>query len=335
MKNSGSPRLADVAREAGVSPALASLALRGLDGPSDASRSAVLRAAKKLDYRYNSAASTLAKQRTRILGVLLDLTQSFHVEAVDYVYHQAEATSYEVILGAVTPTRPIFKALAPLLSGSCEGILIIGMDPPQDDFLATLHIPVTVLGNPSPTSICNIVRTAGNNGVTQAVDHLAALGHKRIAYIDGTDHLGSIDRRRGYCEGMENNGLTRESRVVQGGTDEADGSAATRELMLSYGDVTAIICYNDLCAMGAIMTLQEFGLSVPEDVSVVGYDDSPVARTQYVQMTTIAQRTAELATLAVDTLIDSIENLKHEPQEIVLAPQLIVRATSGPVRKAQ
>jgi len=335
MSRQARPSLADVARTAGVSPALASLALRHKPGPSETSRRAVLRAADSLGYRVNTTASLLAKSRTHLIGVALNLSQSFHVDAVDHVYRVAESMGYDVLLSAVTASMPLDRAAAALISGSCEGVLIVGMHSvPQLLLTPPTSVPVAVIGHALSDGRFDVVRTAGDLGVTDAVDHLVALGHTHIAHIDGAERSGSDERRRGYVKGMTGHGLQHLIHVCPGGNSEEDGAAATRTLLGADPSLTAIICYNDSCAIGAFQAVHEAGLGVPEDVSIIGYDNTPIARTAHFALTTVAQDIPELTAIAVRQLIASIEDPDRVRGETILPPHLITRSTTGPARAA-
>jgi DNA-binding LacI/PurR family transcriptional regulator len=316
-----------------VSPALASLALRHKPGPSPTSRKAVLQAADDLGYRVNTAASLLAKNRSHLIGVALDLSQSFHVEAVDHVYRVAEAAGYNVLLSAVTSSRPLDRATESLIEGSCEGILIVGMHSVPESLLGSpTRMPVAVLGHAEWTGSFDVVRTAGDLGVRSAVDHLVSLGHTRIAHVDGGDNSGAEERRRGYVEGMREHALGDLLHIQRGGNDEEDGLRAGRELLERAPATTAVICYNDSCAVGMIQAAEQAGLTVPEGMSIIGYDNSPVGRTSYLGLTTVAQDTRRLTEISVQRLIEGIENPARPHTETVLPPRLITRSTTGPAR---
>lgn len=333
-RRSQRPSLGDVAREAGVSPALASLALRGRPGPAEASRAAVLDAARRLGYRANTAASLLARSRTRLIGVAFDIGQSFHVEAIDHVYREAEAAGYEVVLGAITQSRPLEKVVGPLVGGSCEGVLLIGADTVPASLRTPLsRVPVVVLGHAHWEDDFDVVRTAGDIGEEQAVDKLVALGHTRIVHVDGASASGAQERRSGYRSAMARHGLGENVLVVRGGNSEEDGLSAGRRMLRDLPGTTAVICYNDSCAVGVIQAMEEGGRSIPRDVSVIGYDNSPVSRTNYLSLTTVAQDTPKLTALAVERLVAAIEDPDLAREEFVLPPHVIERTTTGRVRR--
>lgn len=281
----------------------------------------------------NNAASLLAKTRTRLIGVAFDLGQSFHIEAIDHVYREAAASDYAVVLSAVTESRPLEDAIDPLVSGSCEGVLIIGADTVPDALRGPSGImPVVVLGHARWSPDFDVVRTAGDLGVEEAVAGLAAQGHQDIAHVDGGASSGSQERRQGYRTGMERLGLASWIHVEPGGDDELDGLRAGRRLLRLGTPPTAVVCYNDSSAVGVIQAVQEAGLSVPADMSVVGYDNSPVSRTNYLSLTTVAQDIPRLTSLAVRRLIAAIEDPALVHEEFILPPHVIRRATTAPPR---
>lgn len=146
----------------------------------------------------------------------------------------------------------------------------------------------------------DVVRAADDDGLRQVVDHLVALGHERIAHVDGGRAAGAAERRRGYREALRRHGLTQHERVLPGGLSEEHGVAAARDLLDGPALPTAVTVFNDRCALGVLDTLSRAGLRVPEDVSVAGYDDSRLARLAHVALTSVDQDAPRLARLAVE-----------------------------------
>ena len=137
----------------------------------------------------------------------------------------------------------------------------------------------------------DVVRTADDEGLHQAVDHLVAVGHRRIAHIDGGRAPGAADRRRGYRQAMRRHGLDTEAHILPGGLTEDDGAAAAHALLDTHAGrrPTAVTVFNDRCATGVLDVLHRAGLTVPGDISVIGYDDSRLARLSHVDLTTVAK----------------------------------------------
>lgn len=327
------PTLEDVAARAGVSRALVSIVMREVPGASDATRQRVLAVAEQLNYRPDSRARLLAGRRTRLLGVTLALNNPFHADVAEGIYAAAEPLGYQVVLSAITPTRAASQALETLLSYRCEAAVLVGALVPRKTLAALPErLPVVVVGQPSPHPAADVVRAADADGMRLAVDHLVRLGHRRIAHVDGGRAPASAARRKGYRAAMNKHGLTDGSRVIGGGEREQDGAAAARTFA-EEGLPDAVITYNDRSAVGLLDVFARFGITVPGQVSVVGYDDSQVARLPYLQLTTVSQDIAVLAGFAVQRAVARLENQPVADREVVLAPHLVVRGTTGPASK--
>jgi DNA-binding LacI/PurR family transcriptional regulator len=323
------PTLADVAARAGVSTALVSIVMRDVPGAGAETRERVRRIADELGYRPDTRAQLLRRARSRLLGVVFGLQQDFHGDLVDGLYAAAGEVGYELALSGVTPSRDEERAVAGLLQDRCEALVLLG---PQlrTARLAELagRLPVVVVARPVRAAAVDVVRTADDAGLHQAVDHLVALGHRRIAHIDGGRAPAAAERRRGYQEALARNGLQDLARIVPGGVGEDDGARAARQLLA--GDVpTAVTVFNDRCAIGVLDVLRRAGRSVPGDISVVGFDDSRLARLSTVDLTTVAQDTARLTTLAVARAVHRLDGVPVGQREQIVPPHLVTRSTTG------
>ncbi len=203
------PRLVDVARRAGVSTATASLVLRGRPGPSAATADAVRAAAGELGYRADRTASLLARHRTHLLGVLLDITSPFHAELVQALDDEAADRGLDLVLSTVTRRRDEARAAETLLDFRCEALLVLGPAMPvtELDALAS-SVPTVVVGREGTARVPG-VRASDDQGLELAVDHLVGLGHGRIAYVDGPRGSIATARRSGYRAAMRRHGLRR------------------------------------------------------------------------------------------------------------------------------
>lgn len=328
------PTLADVAARAGVSTALVSIVIRGVPGASAESRQRVLRAADELGYRPDTRARLLRSSRSRLLGVVFGVQHPFHGDLVSGLYQAADRIDYELALSAVTPARDEPRAVRSLLQDRCEALVLLGPQAPTSD-LAHLaaRLPVVVVARAVRHRAVDVVRTADDEGLHQAVDHLVAVGHRRIAHIDGGRAPGAADRRRGYRQAMHRHGLDAGARILPGGLTEDDGAAAARALLDAPAGQrpTAVIVFNDRCATGVLDVLYRTGLTVPDDISVIGYDDSRLARLSHVNLTTVAQDTEQMTTLAVTRAIDRLNGTPVAHRELVIPPRLVVRGTTAAV----
>jgi DNA-binding LacI/PurR family transcriptional regulator len=293
----------------------------------------VLRAAEELDYRPDTRARLLGSSRSRTLGVAFHLHHEFHAELVDQLYLAAEAAGYDLALGAVTPTRDEQRAIGGLLDFRCEALLLVGSTlRTQDIERLAQRQPVVVLARSLRTHSVDVVRTDDVAGARLAVEHLVGRGHRRITHVHGRRAPGAAERRRGYTRAMQAAGLGDEVRLVAGGYVEEDGVRAATEI-LSGTAPDAVTAFNDHCAAGLVAELRASGLRVPEDVAVVGFDNSHVARLSTVALTTVSQDAAALARHAVELAVTATSGDRSGTgsrgrTEVVVPPHLVPRATT-------
>jgi DNA-binding LacI/PurR family transcriptional regulator len=307
-----------------------SLVLRNQPGPGAQARVRVFQAAQDLGYRPDRSASLLARRRSHHLGVMMDLRDTFHAELVAELDLAATGLGYDLVLGTLTPARDERRASEILLDFRCEALILLG---PQEsaarlNSLGT-QLPVVVIGRRVPDPTVDVVRAADDQGVALAVGHLAALGHRDIAFVDGGRGTVASDRRKGYREAMRELGLTSGLRIIAGGPAEAAGTRAAAALFDGERPPTAVVTSGDRAAVGLLDGLARRGLPVPGAVSVVGYDDSMLARLAHVDLTTISQEPGQQARQAIALAVDRLENGRPTPREIVLSPRLVVRSTTA------
>lgn len=329
------PTMADVARIAGVSRALVSIVMRDVPGASDETRQLVRTAAERLGYRPHTAAQLLRRKNTRNIGVLFSPRYPFEVQIVEALYPVAERLGYQLVLGAMSETRDLDRAVEELLRQRCEALVLVGLDRP-DRWFADLQgrvVLVRVGRLPSQAGV-DVVRSDERHGIEAALDHLVALGHRQIVFVGGGDMPGASERARAYRAGMKRRGLANEMQVLAGDyTDEA-GAAAARLLLATQALPTAVLAANDWSAVGLITEFARSGVRVPEDISVVGYDDSDLARRSYLGVTSVGQDPAGLADLVFQAIERRLQQPTNPPAELVLPTALAVRSsTAAPSRK--
>jgi DNA-binding LacI/PurR family transcriptional regulator len=323
------PTLADVARRAGVSVALVSIVMREAPGASDATRLRVLAVAEEIGYRPDARARLLRSGRSKLLGVVFAVHQPFHADVVTGLYDAAGKIGYELTLSAVTPHRDETTAIGGLLQDRCEALLLVGPQSPAAELAAIAErLPVVTLARRIRHRDIDVIRSDDREGSRLAVEHLVSLGHTRIAHIDGGRELAAEERRRGYREAMAAHDLT--PRVVTGGITEEEGAWAAT-VLLEHDPPTGITVFSDRCAMGALDVLLRAGVAVPEQISMVGYDDSSLARLAHINLTTVAQDTDTMAALSVTRAVDRVDGTPVARREIVIPPHLVVRGTTAPV----
>ncbi|MDN5797071.1 MAG: LacI family transcriptional regulator [Intrasporangium sp.] len=326
---SSRPRLADVAARAGVSTATASLVLRGRPGPGRRARQAVLDASHELGYRADRSASLLARRRTQLLGVSMDVRSPFHAELIEEIHAAADGLGYDVVVSPLTRTHDERRVVETLLDSRCEALLLLapGLSAAQLTDLAQDR-PVVAVGRPVTAPGVDVVRVADDRGVALAVEHLVALGHRDIAFVDGPSGTISTLRRSGYRRAVRRLVGPDAVHVVPGGATEDKGAAAVS--LLRGRPVSAAIAFNDRCALGVLDGLRRDGRSVPGDISLVGYDDTPLARLGTIDLTSVSQTPGEMGAAAVRAAVERLEGARSHDVEVLLEPVLVVRGSTGP-----
>jgi len=328
------PTIIDVAARAGVSKSLVSLVMRGERTVSDEKRALVLAAAAELGYRPNAVARSLVRRRTNLFGVVLsDLHNPFFAEVIDGVQEAAGAEGYRTIISTVNlNTAAEQRALDTLLELRVDGLILASpMFGVQSIAAASRELPMVLVARRSDVARVDSVTNDDPTGARLVVEHLAELGHRRIAHIDGGRGAGAAERRQGYEQTMAARGLTEFVRVVPGSYTEEGGRHGVEALLAADGPLpTAIFVANDLAALGALATLAERGIRVPQDVSIVGYDNTALAALRHINLTTVDQPRPDMGREAVALLLERLASHRDAARHVLVTPTLVVRGTTAP-----
>lgn len=339
MKNGkGSTTLRMVADEVGLHPSTVSRILRGeeLRG-SPQTKERVFRAAESLGYRPNLAARSLRTQRSFALGyVIPDVRDAASASIYMGAEGAARRRGYHVVISPVDADRLHHKEHFDFLKGRGVDGMLIGTSRLRDPLVEQLERAGTQFVLVSRrTADETAPRVVADNlaGGRLATQHLIELGHRRVALISGTpDASTSEGRMAGYRVALENAGLSLDDLLIGGGRFDVDVAAdATRSLLRNREPPTAIVVVDDMMAVAVIRELTAHGLSVPEDVSVTGFNDLPVAALAAPPLTTVRVPLERMGGLATDMLIDRIEG-REPTANIVLDPELVVRSSTAPPR---
>ncbi|GAA2140059.1 LacI family DNA-binding transcriptional regulator [Arthrobacter humicola] len=322
----------DVARLAGVSRALVSLVLRGSPKVSEQKRDAVASAIATLDYRPNNAARSLASGRTRTVGVLLDdLANPWFVELLDGLQSIFREQNLRMVLGDPRYlARPGESPVSAFMELRVDGLVIAGdFNADEDLTRATLHTPAVVVGTRAfDLPAADRVTNDDAAGARMGVEHLIGLSHNDIAFLTAPTGAARL-RADAYRETMTRHGLQDYIRVVPTDMSEHSGFSAMSRLIESGRTPTAVFAANDILAVGALSAADDHGISVPSQLSLVGYDNTYLAGIRHVSLTTVDPVSREVGIRAAEFLLARIADHSLPPRTEVLTPRLVVRNSTA------
>ncbi|MGW7576290.1 LacI family DNA-binding transcriptional regulator [Streptomyces sp. NPDC054765] len=364
------PTIRGVAERAGVSKSLVSLVLQGSSRVSDAKRQAVLAAIDELGYRPNAAARSLVARRTHTVGVLLnDMRNPWFVEVLDGLNSLLQAQGLRMLMADGRLDRRAGQDFARTFQEMrVDGIVVVGTLPDTDGLAEVAErLPTVIAGNHEPRlPRVDLVANDDERGARLATEHLIGLGHRRIAHIAGQGLVGEL-RRRGFEAAVRAHGLEASAVVENGdGTEEGGYRAAVRLLhpsrdtgrLHAQGPTaerptgqrrtterrtperptterpTAVFAFNDISGVGALSAAQELGLDVPADLSLVGYDNTYLARIRHLWLTSVNNASHEVGRRAARCLLDRMERPDTPAGQQLVAPAMEIRGSTAPPRPA-
>lgn len=324
------PTIVDVAKAAGVSKSLVSLALRGDEGVKAQTRDRILQIAAEIGYRSNHLARSLVRGQSQVIGMLLnDLHSNYHTEIVAGVESAASAAGYGVILAhGQRDSEVLAERLAQLQSMGVDGVIVVSASLSVEQLSAAATIkPVVVVGRPA--TVPAGVGAVWNNdelGASLAVSHLAGLGHQRIAHLSGSTRPSSRARLSAFHSTMTKLALREPHQVFH------DPAGIVQEIVRGRKNgtnhhPTAVFCSNDRRAAALVGVALDAGLHIPEDLSIVGYDNTELATLVRPTLSSVDQPRSEMGNRALQALVDLIAG---EPARLeVLDPKLVARQSSA------
>ena len=330
--------LRDVANRAGVSTAAASKVLRGAYGVSPAMRERVQEAMAALAYRPNASARGM-RGKTFTVGVLVsDIQNQFYDQVLSGVAPVFADAEYAVLIAQAAPSVESEVAMVEtMIDHRMDGLVLMTPTMPRAEIerFAGL-LPVVVVARGGGAAGFDTVSTDDELGSALIVDHLVGLGHRSIAHItvdspDDDPTLPFRARTRGYEEAMRRHGLEEHIDVISTGWTQAGGMAAAAALLERDALPTAVHAGADVAALGLLGVLWDRGVAVPGDVSVAGYDNSPIGMLAPISLTSVDQGADVLGRRAAELLLERIGG-RTEPQSVRLRPTLVTRGTTGPPR---
>ncbi len=327
----------DVSANAGVSSATVSHVINNTRFVSDEVRERILNSIKELDYHPNAIARSLRMGKSNTIGVVVPNTRNPYFTELTWKIEQiASKKNYSVIICNTENLAEKEKFYINVLAQKqVDGIVFITCSNYADstDMLLSSKIPFVVVDKEIDNALnCDTVLVNEEKGAQLAVEHLIELGHKRIACITGgsNDQITSLKRKNGYILAMKENRLNiNEDYIVEGDFLMPSGYVAGMKLFNMDNKPTAIFAFNDLMAIGALKAANECGLSVPQDVSVVGYDDIEISSYSIPPLTTVNQNKDKVAKSIFNTLLKMMNNKIASNSKVEIIPKLIVRKTTA------
>lgn len=333
-----SPTIRSVAKRAGVSTATVSRTLANPDAVRPETREKVIEAVQALKFVPNAQAVHFRKQATRTVILLVrDISNPFYLDIYKGVEEAAFAAGYQVLMGdGRNDAARMAHYVDMVRKRQADGlILMTGWLPPEMAANTATLPPMVVALEFIPGVTLPMVRIDNEAAARLAVEHLIGLGHRRIAHITGpTPEVMSLKRHAGYEAALRGAGIPLDPALVVRGDFHLDsGAAGVRDLLARGVDFTALFASGDEMAVGAITALRAAGLRVPEDVSVVGFDDIVFARAVDPPLTTIRQAQREIGAEAMRLMIGILEDETVEPAEVCVPVELVVRGTTARLSK--
>lgn len=331
-RRSGRVTIVDVALLAGVSKSLVSLVLNDSPLVRPDKREAVLTAIDTLDYRPNTAARSLVQVRTRAVGVVLnDLRNPWFLESLRGINDVLAENGLHMLLGEQRLGMAGGQSIVSMfLDRNMDGLILAGTMPQTADLENAAKKSPTVVLSSRNFSLPGVDVVANDDaaGARMAVEHLICLGHRKIAHVAGdSGHVARL-RAEGYGATMRANGLR--SVVERSGNTEEQGYASALRLLRRSDRPTAVFAVNDLSAVGVLDAAFELGISVPKQLSVVGYDNSYLTGIGHISLTSVDAAGYGTGIAAAQALVRRIATPEAPGTETLLAPELVVRRSSGP-----
>lgn len=332
----------DIAREAGVSKATVSRVLNTPEKVAERTRQRVLKVIEERNYHPNPLARALNIQRTGIIGVIVsDITNPFYAVMVRSIEEVCRMHQHYIFLCNTDGRKEEEEFyIRSLLEKKVDGMILAStqLDTQNLELLQNTNLPFIFVSRlPKERECCDYVMVDNVLGGYMATQHLLSLGHRKIAYLGGRWETSSnLDRFEGYKKALREKGVAIDDRHIFCGEFTMEGGYREGTKILALSDrPTAVFCANDNMAIGLLEACRERKVKVPEELSVIGFDDIPLSAFRSVQLTTVSQSIAEMGALSGKIIIDKIldaekRNLRHQ---VVFPPKLIIRKTCARVKE--
>jgi len=326
----------DIAKMAKVSHTTISRALNNDPRVREETRKRILKLVNKLNYRPDPRARTFVTKKSNLIGLIVsDISNPFYAELARGIEDKAHEKGYNVIFCS-TDNKPerMETYVHLLMNAGVDGSIFASarLHEPVIEKLIGERFPLVLVNRKLREEAYNYVVLNNVQGAYEITEHLINLGYRKIASITGTSNLSTgLDRLKGYKQALKDHSIEfNEDYVIQGPFTRGTGYEGAKHLLSMENRPEAIFGGNDYIAMGVIDAVEELGLHIPEDIALVGFDDTEFASNQRVRLTTVSQRKYEMGNLGVQILIDYIERKETDyTHKVILEPRLIIRESCG------
>jgi LacI family transcriptional regulator, galactose operon repressor len=333
---SGKMDIRTVAQLANVSIATVSRTINRVSTVNPQMAKQVWEAIEKLDYFPNTQARALVSGRSRLLGLIVsEITNPFFPELIQGFEDIAVEHGYEILISSTNyDPRRMSLCIRRMLERRAEGVAVMtfGVEKPLLEQLAERKVPLVFVDIGPDRPGISLLRVDYRNGIQQGVEHLAGLGHRNIAFISGPKRLHSAQSRlAAFTKSLEETGLVADPAWIVEGDHTMEGGTEAMETLLGLKrGPTAVMCSNDMTAIGVLHKLYRAGLKVPDDLSVIGFDDIHIAQVTIPPLTTIQMSCFELGRAAVTALRAHVEDGGEPKRSYKIPTSLVVRESTGP-----
>jgi LacI family transcriptional regulator, galactose operon repressor len=335
------PTIKHVAERARVSTATVSRVLSGGGGVRRELIESVQEAVRALDYHPNRVARNLRVRTTRTIGLIIpDIQNPFFTSVVRGIEDVLQADGYTLLLGNTDDNQERERVyLSTLRAEGVAGIILVTADgrTPELRRLLKAKVPLIVIDRVPPGLNVDAVTVANSEGAREATAHLIALGHRRIGFIGGPAHLSTASERQAGFEGaLRAAGYASAPELIKyGDFRQTGGYRAMLELLSLAEPPTAVFITNNLMTLGALQAIHERGLSIPDDIGIISFDDMSWATSLQPPLTAVAQPTYDLGAAAAELLLARMREPDRPVRRVVLNTQLMIRSSCGKKRDAK
>jgi len=328
--------LEQVARRAKVSTATVSRVLNNASVVKTTTRARVIKAIEELKYHPNLHARSLAGGKSRTIGVIVsNLENPFFFDIYKTIESDAHAAGYEVVMANTDyRSEQLVNSIRLMIGRRVAGLaaVVSEMEPALIDELTESNIPVVFYDVGAPRQNITNIRVNYRRGIDKVIDYLHSLGHRKIGFVGHHAMLGPIDERAKAVKDAAARYPNMEVRTAADADSLDGGRMATRSLLANGDTPTAIVCVNDITAVGALRELRERGLRVPQDISVTGFDNVKLSEFCYPALTTVSIPRDRVGKLICESLLVKSDGGTAD-HEMVIDPEFVVRDSTGPAAR--